>query len=122
MRSILLISWKEIRQRVFNRSFVLSLILGPVFILTCVYILVKAADEGKKNVHVLIADPGDILQGVISSKEDPNVQYSFVSDYLEIVCGDHKSIKIKEIQRQGKKPQNIGEFMLGSQIKKGTVI
>ena len=84
MRSILLISWKEIRQRVFNRSFVLSLILGPVFILTCVYILVKAADEGKKNVHVLIADPGDILQGVISSKEDPNVQYSFVSDYLEI--------------------------------------
>lgn len=84
MKSILLISWKEIRQRVLNRSFVLSLILGPIFILTCVYLLVKAADEGKKNVHVLIADPGDILQGVISSKEDPNVQYSFVSDYLEI--------------------------------------
>ena len=38
--------------------------------------------KGKKNVHVLIADPGDILQGVISSKEDPNVRYSF-SDYLE---------------------------------------
>ena len=84
MKSILLISWKEIKQRVLNRSFVLSLILGPVFILTCVYLLVKAADEGKKNVHVLIADPGDILQGVISSKEDPNVRYSFVSDYLEI--------------------------------------
>ena len=30
--------------------------------------------------------------------------------------------KIIEIQRQGKKPQNIGEFMLGSQIKKGTFI
>ena len=45
-----------------------------------------------------------------------------VSDYLEVVCGDKQSIKIKEIQRQGKKPQNIGEFMLGSQIKKGTVI
>ena len=28
----------------------------------------------------------------------------------------------KEIQRQGKKPQNIGEFMLGTQIKKGAVI
>ena len=84
MKSILLISWKEIKQRVLNRSFILSLILGPIFILTCIYLLVKAADEGKKNVHVLIADPGDILQGVISSKEDPNVQYSFVSDYLEI--------------------------------------
>ena len=45
-----------------------------------------------------------------------------VSDYLEVVCGDKHSIKIREIQRQGKKPQNIGEFMLGSQIKKGTVI
>ena len=42
-----------------------------------------------------------------------------VSDYLEVACGDRKSIKIKEIQREGKKPQNIGEFMLGSQIKKG---
>ena len=84
MNSILLISWKEIKQRVLNRSFTLSLILGPIFILTCFYLLVKAADEGKKNVHVLIADPGDILQGVISSKEDPNLRYSFVSDYLEI--------------------------------------
>ena len=45
-----------------------------------------------------------------------------VSDYLEVCCGDKQSIKIKEIQRQGKKPQNIGEFMLGSQIKKGTAI
>ena len=45
-----------------------------------------------------------------------------ISNYLEVICGDNRSIKIKEIQRQGKKPQNIGEFMLGSQIKKGTVI
>ena len=45
-----------------------------------------------------------------------------VTDYLEVCCGDKQSIKIKEIQRQGKKPQNIGEFMLGSQIKKGTTI
>ena len=45
-----------------------------------------------------------------------------VSDYLEVVCGDNQTVKIKEIQRQGKKPQNIGEFTLGSQIKKGAVI
>jgi len=45
-----------------------------------------------------------------------------VSDYLEVACGDKKSIKIKEIQREGKRSQNIGEFMLGSQIKKGTII
>ena len=45
-----------------------------------------------------------------------------INDYLEICCGDKQSIKIKEIQRQGKKPQNIEEFILGSQIKKGTNI
>ena len=45
-----------------------------------------------------------------------------ISDYLEIVCGKNQSIKIIEIQRQGKKPQNIGEFMLGSQLKKGSKI
>jgi methionyl-tRNA formyltransferase len=45
-----------------------------------------------------------------------------VSDYLEIACGDKQSIKIKEIQRQGKKPQNIGEFVLGTKIKKGIII
>ncbi len=45
-----------------------------------------------------------------------------VSNNLEIVCGNSKSIKILEIQRQGKNPQKIGEFMLGSKIKKGSVI
>ncbi len=45
-----------------------------------------------------------------------------ISDYLEVACGDKNSIKITEIQRQGKRPQNISEFMLGSQIKKGSII
>ena len=45
-----------------------------------------------------------------------------LSNYLEVGCGDKESLKIIEIQRQGKKPQNIGEFMLGSQLKKGSRI
>ena len=43
-----------------------------------------------------------------------------LDNYLEICCGNKKSIKVFEIQRQGKNPQNISEFMLGSQIKKGS--
>ena len=39
---------------------------------------------------------------------------------LEIGCGDQKSIKVIEIQRQAKKPQNINDFVLGSQITKGS--
>ena len=45
-----------------------------------------------------------------------------LNDKLEIACGDGKSLKILEIQRQGKKPQKIGEFLLGSRIKKGFLI
>ena len=45
-----------------------------------------------------------------------------VSDYLEVACGNKQSIKIKEIQREGKKRQNINEFTLGSQIKRGSTI
>ena len=45
-----------------------------------------------------------------------------LSDELEIACNNNQSIKILEIQRQGKKPQKINEFMLGSKIKKGSLI
>ena len=43
-----------------------------------------------------------------------------LDNYLKVSCGNKKSIKILEIQRQGKRLQNIGEFMLGSQIEKGS--
>ena len=43
-----------------------------------------------------------------------------ISDQLEVACNNNQSIKILEIQRQGKRPQKISEFMLGSQIKKGS--
>ena len=43
-----------------------------------------------------------------------------LNNYLEVSCGNKKSIKILKIQRQGKRPQSISEFMLGSQIKKGS--
>ena len=42
-----------------------------------------------------------------------------LDEYSEVAC-NNKSIKILEIQRQGKRPQKINEFMLGSQIKEGS--
>ena len=43
-----------------------------------------------------------------------------LDNYMKISCGNEKSIKIIQIQRQGKRPQNISEFILGSNIKKGS--
>ena len=45
-----------------------------------------------------------------------------ISNKLEVACSNNQSIKILEIQRQGKNSQKIGEFMLGSKIKKGSQI
>jgi len=44
-----------------------------------------------------------------------------LNDNFEIGCGEN-SIRVLEIQREGKKVQKISEFILGTQIKKGTKI
>jgi len=43
-----------------------------------------------------------------------------ISNQLEVACNNNQSIKILEIQRQGKRPQKISEFVSGTQIKKGS--
>ena len=42
-----------------------------------------------------------------------------LNDNLEIGC-NNKSVKILNIQREGKRPQKVIEFMLGSKIRKGS--
>ena len=42
-----------------------------------------------------------------------------LSENLEIACGNN-SLKITEIQREGKKAQKLNEFILGTKIKKGS--
>ena len=44
-----------------------------------------------------------------------------MNDKLEIACSD-LSIQVLEIQREGKQPQKINEFILGSKIKKGSIL
>jgi len=56
----------------------------------------------KAELTNLIGEPGVIL-----------------NDNFEIGCAEN-SIKVLEIQREGKKAQKIREFMLGTKMKKGT--
>ncbi len=44
---------------------------------------------------------------------------SVVTENFEVCCGEG-SIKVLSIQREGKRVQQINEFLLGTQIKKGT--
>tara|TARA_B100000579_G_scaffold211577_1_gene172898 strand:+ start:511 stop:1440 length:930 start_codon:yes stop_codon:yes gene_type:complete len=58
-----------------------------------------------------------ILKATISEKQAaPGI---VLDEYLEISCND-KSIKVLEIQREGKRLQKIEEFVLGSKITKGS--
>jgi methionyl-tRNA formyltransferase len=94
------INWTESAQNIIGKINGLYPTPGAFFIYNGERYKILKADIGNG-----IGNPGDVI-----------------SNYLEIVCGKNQSIKIIEIQRQGKKPQNIGEFMLGSQLKKGSKI
>ena len=67
---------------------------------------------GGKRYKILRAESGN---GVGQAGE-------VLSNKLEIACGNNESVKILEIQRQGKKTQKIEDFILGSKIKKGSLI
>jgi methionyl-tRNA formyltransferase len=94
------IDWTESAQNIIGKINGLYPAPGAFFIYNGERYKILKADIGSG-----IGNPGEVI-----------------SNYLEIVCGKNQSIKIIEIQRQGKKPQNIGEFMLGSQLKKGSKI
>ena len=94
------IDWTESAKNIIGKINGLYPTPGAFFIYNGERYKILKADIGNG-----IGNPGDVI-----------------SNYLEIVCGKNQSIKIIEIQRQGKKPQNIGEFMLGSQIKKGSKV
>ena len=94
------IDWGENALNIIGKINGLYLVPGAFFVFKGERYKILKADIGNG-----IGNPGEV-----------------VSDYLEVACGNGQSIKIKEIQRQGKKPQNIAEFMLGSKIKKGSLI
>ncbi|MDC0460565.1 ABC transporter permease, partial [Crocinitomicaceae bacterium] len=84
MKQSWIIAMREFRERVLNKSFLMMLLIGPLMVLTLAYFLVKANDEGKKELNILIADPGNIMDGVISSKESKSVNYYFLDGYIEL--------------------------------------
>ena len=92
-----LIDWASNAENIIGKINGLYPVPGAFFILSG-----KRYKILKAEIRNGIGNPGEVL-----------------NDYLEIACGNKKSIQVREIQREGKRPQNIGEFMLGSRIKKG---
>ena len=86
----------------------------------------KSAEQIIANINGLYPNPGawfyfkknryKILKAEVSNNN--SVPGLVVNENLEISCGSN-SIKIIKIQREGKKEQNIEDFILGTKIKKG---
>ena len=96
------INWKEDAKKIKAKINGLYPVPGAFFIYEGERYKILKAEIGNGNKN---RNPGEVI-----------------SNYLEVACGKGQSVKIIEIQRQGKKPQKIEKFMLGSHIKKGSII
>ena len=84
MRNSWIIALRELKERVLNPAFLWMLFIGPLLLLSCLYFLFKAGDEGKTSLKVLIADPTGMMENKIVSQETKAVDYYFFDDYLEL--------------------------------------
>jgi ABC-2 type transport system permease protein len=84
MSKFLLLTQREIQERLGQKGFWYMLVLGPIVVLLLLVALLKAADQGKQELSVLIADPGQIMDHRLMAQEEKHIQYYFLDDYLEL--------------------------------------
>lgn len=84
MRNFWLLTMREWKERVWNRTFMWMLFLGPIVCLILLAFLFKAGDEGKSSINVLIVDPAALMDHRVMAQEEHEVHYFFIDDYLEI--------------------------------------
>lgn len=84
MRNFWLLTLREWKERVWNRTFLWMLVLGPIVCLTMLAFLFKAGDEGKSSINVLIVDPAELMDHRVMAQAEHEVHYFFIDDYVEI--------------------------------------
>lgn len=84
MRNSWLIAMRELKERTGTRSFMAMSVIGPIIILSLIYLLFTFGGEGKQRWNVLISDPVGIMDNKILANEDKSVTYSFVQSYVEM--------------------------------------
>lgn len=84
MNKLLILVKRELVERLSQKGFWYMLVLGPLIVLIGLFAILKAADQGKQDIKVLIADPGQIMAHRLMAQEEKNVHYYFIDDYLEL--------------------------------------
>ena len=64
-----------------------------------------------------------VLSKILKAKKNKQTATigEVIDEQMTIACGEN-SINIIEIQKEGKNPQLIKEFLLGNKVRKGTII
>ena len=84
MRNSWIIALREWKERIGSRTFVLFSILGPLTVLTILYMLFAYGGKTATKWNVLITDPSGMMEGKIASRLNSTIRYSFADDYIEI--------------------------------------
>ena len=77
MSKFLLLTKREIQERLGQKGFWYMLVLGPLVVLLILVALLKAADQGKQELQVLIADPGQIMDHRLMAQEEKYIHYYY---------------------------------------------
>ncbi len=83
MRKIQLIAQRELKERISSRSFLLTALLGPLFVLGLVYALFSLGGSEKQHWNVLIMDKTEIMENKIAPKQDPRFTFHFINEFVE---------------------------------------
>src|SRR3989338_509044 len=85
MKNSWIIAMRELRERIGSRSFVVMALVGPLLVLSLTYLLFAIGENKQQSWKVLISDPRCIMENKIMPGTDKSINYSFASDYIEIV-------------------------------------
>jgi len=83
MKYSLIIAIRELKERIFSRSYILFSIFGPLIVLGFLYILFVASGNEAQHWNVLVSDKANILNQKMMPHPDSMVSYSFANDYIE---------------------------------------
>lgn len=83
MNKVWLIAQRELKARLFSKSFVLMAILGPIIVLVGTYVLFALSGTEKSEYNVLIMDKMELMDNRLMPQEDNRFNFDFINAFVD---------------------------------------
>lgn len=80
MNKIVLIAKRELMEKISSKSFLLMTIIGPVLILSFLFLVFWINTESVKPSKVLVSDPAMLLNNYLLKEDHPSFEFEFVNE------------------------------------------